>query len=714
LPFRFPTSAEWLRLVRSPITPAVLLFAIGLAIRLGAATSYLYNDEAGGGYTGYGYLSWGYLDTTRVYAGFIGAGRFGSVYSWSFQFGSLTPLTPLLAAIGVQALSWVPSLTAARFTVTVMSSLTACVMFHFGSRAFDKKVGIVAGLVFAIDPIAVLSGRVLYEDAAAVLFGLLSLSLLIESQRLSSRFLVVLSGASLALGFASKELAILFVGAIVLGNLKWSRLGALLRRRNGRPQNPVFYIPWRTILVLFVVAAVVYLGLFPWEAPVIWARLTLLASHTIASSGPPVSVYYMGGLTTNVNPIEYTWTLFLAQTSPWVLVFAIIGIASMVSMKRDTPLAPRDLSLAQNLLVSLVISTFIVFAFLWPIFPHYLLFTLPPAILFSAFGFWQVIAWSKRQLGASGGRSNAPLSLHFRPSFRRSRPRHAGRIISTGFTIAILAVAAVPIATSFEYPGLYYSPFVGGLTGATYLTQINVDESTGVTSAYIEQHYSAGSTVLVFGQVNLFKYLLPEFKVLGPNDIYPAYVSAPIAYLKFVNITVVVVEYVAHQIFPSDPMVLALNDQRPEWTSSYDGLTLASVYNVSVLPGIKIAMTLQNGIAGWNVFQGNLSSNGTFSIGPGYSYAFTESPFYSIPGGCQDIVGIRIVDLSPSATALRVEWANASLMVVTREYFALQPGTQIVETTDSVVATLSSVQFRFVLVGDAGDLVTIPLVEIGC
>ncbi|MGP8135486.1 MAG: ArnT family glycosyltransferase, partial [Thermoplasmata archaeon] len=685
------------------------LFALAMGVRWAATTSYVYNDEVGGGYTGYGHRAWGYFDTARVYYGSLSHGNLLSVATWSFHAGSLTPLTPLLAAVSMLGLRSLPSLEAARFPVAVLSALTTVVVAVLATQVFqDYRCGVLSGLVFALDPIAVLSGRILYEDAGAVFFGCLALCLLIQSQRKPGGWLWAGSGICLALALSSKDMGLLFSGVVLLGTVRWGTLARWIFRHG--PRANLTFLPWKGLGVVFGSMVAVLLLAFPWELPALIVRLDLLAAHTVLYGSHPKLTYFLGRLVPAVPPTVYSSVLVLVSVDPWVLALGLVGLVVSARALRSYYRAatPR---IGPNVLLAYAVLTVGLFSVLRPVFSHYLLFLLVPAILFAAKGFWfaadRLGSWlSSRDPGGIAHASGAD-----RKFWRRARRREWARTL---VLVGAISLSILPLATNYEYPGLYYSPLVGGLPGAAHLVEIDGNEATGPASSYVQAHFSPGSTVLILGQVHLFAYQLPGYQVLGPNDVHNQYQQAPEAFLHLANVTAVVMEFVAYQTLPQDPMFNFLRAQDPVWEMTYQGLVLVSVYAVALLPAPTIALEETPPFPGWIAHDGTLGANGTLGVGANETYAWASTPDLVIAGGCQSLVAVTVAHVSSTTTAFRVEWAAANGTIVARGYFHLATGLQLRQVSAAVVGILPSIQLRFVIVGPPGSELQLSSVAVGC
>jgi len=693
------TQAAW----KSPATLVSLaLLGIALLVRTLPSTPYVYNDEVGAGYTGYGYTAWGYFDTANIYARYLRTGDFLGLFNWSFQFGSLSPLTPLFAALAILSGPTLNPIVAARIPVTIASSLTSVIVYWIGRDIFDQRTGIVAGLLFAIDPVSVLSGRVLYEDALAVFFVSITLFLIQHNCTISRRTLI-LAALSMALALSSKLLAVSIVPTILLGNVRWGLLPKAAKSGLKGGLQMLAYLPWQRIVLTLALSSALFLAAFPWLGPVTIERFQLLYQRTYLAGQAPSGIVLLSGPYFQ-NPVSSLVVLTLIREDPWEIVFGAFGgiylLQSLVRPRLQTP------SLGKSLAGFWALSVFAILLLSRPIYPHYLLYAAPVLSLFSSLGVWKTVDWTIRRLSRLKGHIRNAMSakiLLIQP----------GKLVGWALVAILVIPAMLPLAFNLNAPGLYYSPAIGGIEGASRIVQISGEEALPVVARYISENYMAGSTILVFGQPQLLKYLLPEYQVVGTNEFYPFYVSNPIAFFLYYNISAIVVQSFEQQVFPSDSLIVALRNSSATLDVSYQGLSLARLYSTRTLGSLQSDWNAGPPYQGWMAYQGTFGSNGTLQVGAQQSYVFVASPPLYHNASCVNTASVLVPQLSGNIKAFRIEFVNSTGQIISTNYIDIRQGLNI-GRVQGLASPQNATSLRLVLVGGEYSFVTIAKVTLSC
>ncbi|MGH2449620.1 MAG: ArnT family glycosyltransferase [Chloroflexota bacterium] len=117
-----------------------------------------------------------------------------------FLMRALSPITDL----------WWP---AARVLSSLVDAATAGLVFWVGLNVFDKRRATLAGVVYAVSPVALLAGARVNQDVLLTFFGMLGLAVLIASPRAAA---AVAAGVCLALALWIKYPAALFLPVYAL------------------------------------------------------------------------------------------------------------------------------------------------------------------------------------------------------------------------------------------------------------------------------------------------------------------------------------------------------------------------------------------------------------------------------------------------------------------------------------------------------------------
>lgn len=653
---------EWRKLLRWEELPVVLIFVLAFILRLVPATPYVYNDELGGGYTGYGYVAWGYLDTANVYAAYLSRFDLGGLFSWSLQYGSLTPLTPLLAATAMLLHPSPNPLDVARIPVSIMSALTCVALYYYGKWSFDRRTGLLAAFGFAVSTVSVLSGRLLYEDAGSVLFGTVALAFAARPGTQSRLLAQVVPGVFIGLAVASKLLGLIFLAIIILANVRWR---GLLHRGGGIHGwfRNLGVRPWSGVIVTAIASVLTIAVLFPWVLPALLPRTHLATDYV--TSGP-----------TGVVRLFQVPLNLAGRVDPVSLLLSILGAAWFLRRLWNT--GPR--SAGDRLLFGWLVTGILMAIVISPFLYQYMLFLLPPLLLLTAIGFWRLLDLTLATLQGTSSRpaartvtvrvprgddaqSDPDRPQDAAPARGRSSERGTTRAVLAGLSVLlVIASLSLPMVTNLSYPGLYYSPLVGGIQPASKFLPVEGNEILPDVAGYVKAHFPAGSLIIAAGSVHLVKYFLPDYVVRGASEFYPNYLDSPLEYFQAMNVSAVVIQLIAVQAAPADPLLEALALKRPSWSVSYDGVTLAWIYDRAALGPLTAYQSFTPPYKSWTVSQGTLTVDGVLSPLAGYANATVRSPSFAAPSACTSVAAVFLGTVGAQTQSFQVgfEFVNGS------------------------------------------------------
>ena len=402
-----------------------------------------------------------------------------------------------------------------------------------------------------------------------------------------------------------------------------------------------------------------------------------------------------------------------SRVDPWTLILSLVGVTAFLgdSRFRFIDLGP-NWDLPKNMMLCWIISSAMVFSVTADILPHYLLFVMIPIAILAGIGFWSVIDYLWGTLTRA-----KHLELPESPSVLvRGLPQSARRRSAKHLMVLVLLVPLLlPLAQNLGTPGLYYSPLVGGLAGATHVIQVQGAESLPSVANFVKAHVAPGSTILMFGQVQLLYYLLPGYNVVGSGQVYPSYIQSPGAYLLLNKVEAVVVEEAGVQQFPNDAMIGFLSKVSSNFRYEYQGQTLASVYLNSTFGELTTQLLLQPELPQWKVYQGSLNATGFITVGAAETYVYEESPYITPLLACTNILAVTVESPSSNLTGMRVEITNSSGTIVYRNYFNLSHvGILPTDLSEPGIVSSGNFQVRIVAIGPPGASVDVPLVDFGC
>lgn len=178
-------------------------------------------------------------------------GRFGIPIA---DYSSRAPM--LLWLIRVSVGMFGPSLFTFRLPIILISSASAGFLFLLGSRLFSRKVGVVAGLLYAANPYILWNGQQIKTETLLILFVIVSALFLVEGFKKKRWYFFILSGACMGLGYVERHSAVAFMAA-----------GGLAILYNAYQENTkVFFTILKNGVLLFVGVALGFAPLFIWVA----------------------------------------------------------------------------------------------------------------------------------------------------------------------------------------------------------------------------------------------------------------------------------------------------------------------------------------------------------------------------------------------------------------------------------------------------------------
>jgi 4-amino-4-deoxy-L-arabinose transferase-like glycosyltransferase len=345
---------------------------------------------------------------------------------------------------------------ALRFPGMVTAGLLLWLIYIFGARAFDRRVGLFAALAFACLPRPFYHAHLNAFDVPIVL--MLTWVSYCYWRCLGGRWWwLVWLGLAYGLALETKHNAWITPGVLLI-HFVWVGVGERRSRAAGFVRR-VGYAPW-WLLVMATMGPILFVALWPWLWDKTWPRFEWYASFHLNHTH--YNFEYLG---------KNHWKPPMPWHVPWVstaftvplvtIVLSVVGLAARARAWSPLRIAePTDSLLARRrtevLWLGLLLAPLVVISLPnTPIFggtkhwfPAY-----PFMCLFAGVGFTQLVdrytpkAW--------------PAWLRIGP-----RARHAATVALGGL---FLAPAAVETAHSHPFGLAYYTPLAGGIPGAADL-----------------------------------------------------------------------------------------------------------------------------------------------------------------------------------------------------------------------------------------------------
>lgn len=218
----------------------------------------------------------------------------------------------LFAGTGKNSLHLFSDIFASRLPIILISSLLGSIIFMFGKKYIGVIPSSLAGLAYALDPIAISLDRWILNDSFLSLFSFLSVMSyvhLVEDKKLS-----VLPGVFLALAFLTKPHGILVI-------LAWV---GLLFVEKGIHAFKLFML---NILSFYLSVSI----LWPkaWINPITAIPSYLFNQSILVNRGDPIHNFYLGRAVDSPNWTYYLFQL-LFRTPEYAVIILLTGIVYFV------------------------------------------------------------------------------------------------------------------------------------------------------------------------------------------------------------------------------------------------------------------------------------------------------------------------------------------------------------------------------------------------
>lgn len=292
---------------------SVLIYLFALTIRLWGINGVgVYPDE----------VTWMVKGKESIYALFKGNFNYfrnawwnnsKDAYAISWPLAILNGSSHILfAGDGKYSLHLFSDITASRIPVVLVVSLLSPLIFYFGIQLVGFWPAVLAGLMYAINPISIGLDRWLLNDSFLALFCFLGVVGFLKKS--------YWSGLWLALAFLTKP------NGLLIG-VSW--LVVYLANFKDKETNKLFWINCFSALLFILI-------LWPqsWFRPVISIPEYIINQISLANSGDPIHNYYLG-----VTTISPNWTYYIFQIlfrTPVIILTGFLGSIFLFFRKKLT------------------------------------------------------------------------------------------------------------------------------------------------------------------------------------------------------------------------------------------------------------------------------------------------------------------------------------------------------------------------------------------
>jgi hypothetical protein len=360
-----------------------------------------------------------------------------------------------------------------RFPTVLLMSLFVVAFYALLSRLFDdRRVGVVAALLLALNPFHVALSRVLHHDALATAFMTLSLlPLLGYWLRGWSRRWLLLSGVAAGLSFLSKSPAMFLMPFCALLGLGW----AVRRWRQG------MWGGWPDVGRLVVdgllwggVAWLTVFLLWPamWNIPLKVLGVVFGTGSQYVTEGHGKGNFFLGQSVHDPGPLFYPLS-WLLRTTPLVLLgllgWAIFYLHNVFNRRGEREASTGTL-VGMLVLYALLFAAFMTWAEKKA--DRYILPVYPVLDALAALGLAQV--------------SNIPGLPSRAGKYQISNGKYQIPNINYQILFAIILLfQGILVAVNYPYYYTYYNPLLGGAPTAARLVLVGWGEGLDRAAVYL-------------------------------------------------------------------------------------------------------------------------------------------------------------------------------------------------------------------------------------
>jgi 4-amino-4-deoxy-L-arabinose transferase-like glycosyltransferase len=475
-----------------------------------------------------------------------------------------------------------------RLALALFNAVIVVAVYLLARSAFDDKVGLLAAVLIALDPLLLTESRVLRPEALLAGFAVLSVLALLVYLKSGTRGYLLLSGVMGGLAFLSKITALVlvpFAGLVAL---------AFCLQGERSPQSRL-----RLLVAVFLGWSLVAVGTVFMLWPVMWVKPLWALGQIFgyAASAPTSAVetsdtFFLGRVISgDPGPWFYPVVLLLRSTPlVWPGVAVAVGVAlaeawrswRRVRRREDTALSEGWLALR----VGALLAFFLLYGAAMTLgakkADRYMVPLAPVVDILAALGLVWLAYWV-------GWRTGLLTSLFGRPYWALG-------------LVAALLIQGVTILPVVPYYYNYYNPLLGGLQRAVQVLPIGAGEGVDQAIAYLNAKPGADRLTLLCGTNVVRCNTLFAGKTLSRQAFQGEWIQADYILL-----------YIAQMQggeYP-DAVLAYLRRQEPEYVVRLNGVEYTWLYKVPRVPHFGGAGRVE----GQGVFLGyNLS---TERVAPG-------------------------------------------------------------------------------------------------
>lgn len=450
-----------------------------------------------------------------------------------------------------------------RFPAMLIAGLLLWLIYAFGRRAFDRRVGLFAALAFALLPRPFYHAHLNCFDVPIAF--MVTLVTYCYFRSLQSSGWAIWTGVAFGLALATKHNAWM-LPAVFFIHWSWVRLAERARAWRGIDLDgaPPILKPW-WLLSMFSIGPLLFVGLWPW----LWySPLQRFAQY--AGFHLHHDYYNMAYLGVNYFqppfPIGYPFVMTALTIPVTTLALSLLGVALSA---RAVLAGQIDRQQTVILMFGSLLAPILLIAMPWtPIFggtkhwfPAY-----PFLALFAGVGFARLAsqlssAWLRYSL-----RDVAPV---MRPLWRGRAPLGAGLAVA-GCGAVLLSPAVVETAHSHRFGLSHYGVLAGGVPGSASLGMNRQfwGFTTGSLVTWLKQQLPQGGRVYICDTAPVAWDMLQRDGKLPRNITVSSLEDADYA----------LVHHEHHFVEVDYQAWMAFGSVQPVHVLTYDGVPIISVY----------------------------------------------------------------------------------------------------------------------------------------
>jgi 4-amino-4-deoxy-L-arabinose transferase-like glycosyltransferase len=404
--------------------------------------------------------------------------------------GSLLDYTVGLSTNPLDARLIVPE----RLPSVLFLSLAIVLIAWLVAKLFDNpRVGLVAGLLLALDPFHAALSRVIHHDALAATFmSFAVLTALLYWMRQGSRHWLVVSGMCGGLAFLSKS-STLFLAPFVLLLALWTLLS---QSAHGQPLSKRSLLRALAEVVMWLATAVItFCVCWPaiWVVPLDAVRTIFSVGMKYASEGHAKGNYFLGLISNDPGVFFYPFT-WLLRSSPltWVGLLTLVWTAArrwglvpwVEESSADATNVPFSNGILRRLCRAGLVTTRVRGDYapvLWLLFLYALLFTLFITLGEKKQDRYLLPIYPILTAMAAVGLVRLVQGLTRRTTEHLVIARAAFPLL----LVVILIFQGSLIVVYHPYYFTYYNPLLGGIRGAQSMVTIGWGEGLDLAADYL-------------------------------------------------------------------------------------------------------------------------------------------------------------------------------------------------------------------------------------